>query len=100
MELFMSDKQLINIDRNETIWKAKNGLALRLKELAVASGYSYSQWRIWKAQGLPLIAGRIPLKKAQDWIERKAAQERPEDQPEARHLEALREAAIARLRSK
>ena len=66
----MSDKQLSKKDREEVMWKAKNGLALTLKELSVVSGYGYSQWRSWKAQGLPLIAGKIPLKKAIEWVER------------------------------
>ena len=63
------DKQLSTQDRDEVMWKAQNGLALSLKELSVASGYGYSQWRSWKMQGLPLIAGKIPLKKAVEWVE-------------------------------
>jgi hypothetical protein len=63
------DKQLSTQDRDEVMWKAQNGLALSLKELSVASGYGYSHWRAWKAQGLPLIAGKIPLKKAVEWVE-------------------------------
>jgi len=87
------DKQLSTQDRDEVMWKAQNGLALSLKELSVASGYGYSQWRSWKVQGLPLIAGKIPLKKAVEWVENWAQA----DQSQAPRQSYPRPSAVSRF---
>jgi hypothetical protein len=63
------NKQLAKLDREEVMWKAKNGLVLNLGELSLVSGYSYAQWSSWKFRGLPLIQGKISLKRALDWIQ-------------------------------
>ncbi len=57
-----------NVDH--VLWKAKQGMALNLSELSIASGYNYEQWKRWKARGLPLIAGKLPLKPAIRWVKR------------------------------
>ena len=49
------------------LWKAKQGMALNLSELSIASGYSYSTWKRWHARGLPLVAGRISLSEGMKW---------------------------------
>lgn len=92
----MSDKRLSNVDRDEVMWKAKNGLALTLKELAIATGYGYSQWCTWKAQGLPLLAKKITLRKALAWLEGLAL-ETSEDQSQAPHLLHLQAAGESKF---
>ena len=82
-----ADKQLAALDPERVLWKAKNGLALNLKELTLATGYGYTHWRTWKARGLPLIAGKIPLKKALDWLDKHhAAAEGESATPDLSHL--------------
>lgn len=57
----------LNHRDEDIIQKAKLGLALNLGELAVSSGYGYDQWKKWKAAGLPMIAGKLPLREASRW---------------------------------
>jgi hypothetical protein len=50
------------------LWKAKNGLVLNLRELSISTGYGYDQWRSWAYRGLPLVQGKISLRRALDWV--------------------------------
>ena len=50
--------------------RAKQGLALNLRQLATASGYCYSIVRQWKKDGLPLKYGKITLADAYAWLKR------------------------------
>lgn len=62
------NKALAKLNRDEVLWKAKNGQALNLLELSLVSGYSYEQWSSWKYRGLPLVQGKIPVQKAMEWV--------------------------------
>jgi hypothetical protein len=53
---------------DEVLARAKQGMALNLKELAIATGYGYSKVREWHDHGLPLIDGRITLADARAWL--------------------------------
>jgi hypothetical protein len=57
----------------EVIVRAKQGLSLNLRELAIASGYGYSMVRKWYKAGLPLMDGRITLRDAMAWRKAQAA---------------------------
>jgi hypothetical protein len=65
-------------EKDAVLKKAKDGLALKLWELAIASGYSYNQIRIWKRQGLPLLDGKITLADAIKWRKELAAKKESE----------------------
>jgi hypothetical protein len=47
--------------------RAKQGMALNLQELAIATGYGYSTVRTWHDNGMPLLDGRITMKEALVW---------------------------------
>lgn len=74
------------------MWKAKNGLVLKLLELSLVSGYSYAQWSSWKYRGLPLIQGKITLKRAMDWVPSK------EMAPETRISQVLAQGGLWLIR--
>jgi hypothetical protein len=46
---------------------AARGMALNMTELAIATGYGESTIRKWKAEGLPLVSGRITKADALEW---------------------------------
>ncbi len=52
----------------EIIRRARQGLALNLRELAIAMGYGYSTVQKWHKHGLPLVDGRISLEEAKVWL--------------------------------
>ena len=55
--------------RDEIMEAAEAGELLNLKELAVATGYSYSGVRRWVARGLPLDSnGKITRQQALEWL--------------------------------
>jgi hypothetical protein len=56
------------LSNEEIIAKARQGLCLNLKELAVASGYGYPTVLGWKPDGLPLVCGKITLREALNWV--------------------------------
>jgi hypothetical protein len=62
------NKALARLNRDEVMWKAKNGLVLNLLELSLVSGYSYAQWSSWKFRGLPLVQGKISIQNALEWV--------------------------------
>lgn len=47
--------------------RAKQGMALNLQELAIATGYGYSTIRGWHENGMPLLDGRITMREALAW---------------------------------
>ncbi len=47
------------------------GFVLSLRELAVATGYSYSSFRGWKRMGLPILSGRVTWDDFQSWKRKK-----------------------------
>jgi hypothetical protein len=51
----------------EIMIRARGGMALNLKELAVATGYGYSTVRGWHLNGMPLLDGKITRKEALTW---------------------------------
>jgi len=53
--------------KQEIISRAKQGLALNLHELAIATGYGYSTIRAWHENGMPLLDGRITMREALAW---------------------------------
>ena len=55
------------IDNDEVLARARDGLALNLKELAVATGYGYSTVRVWHSNGMPLLDGKITRSEALAW---------------------------------
>lgn len=55
------------IDKDEILSRAREGLALNLKELAVATGYGYSTVRGWHSNGMPLLDGKITRSEALAW---------------------------------
>ncbi len=61
--------------------RAKLGLALNLRELAVALGYSARTLQQWKADGLPLVDGKLPVKEAWAW-RKKFLREQPQASPQ------------------
>jgi hypothetical protein len=54
----------------EIIERGKLGLALNLRELAIAMGYGYSKVREWHDKGMPLADGKITLAEAKAWQRR------------------------------
>jgi hypothetical protein len=56
--------------------RAKLGLALNLKHLAVATGYGYSTVRSWRDMGMPLLDGKITVKDALSWRKEHEATQR------------------------
>ena len=59
MKMILSDEEIHR--------RAKLGVALNLKHLSVATGYSYSTVRSWRDMGMPLLDGKITVKDALDW---------------------------------
>ena len=55
------------IDKGEILARAREGLALNLKELSVAAGYGYSTVRGWHYNGMPLLDGKITRSEALAW---------------------------------
>ena len=58
---------LVTIDKDEILSRAREGLALNLKELAIATGYGYSTVRNWHSNGMPLLDGKITRSEALAW---------------------------------
>ena len=58
------------IDKDEILSRAREGLALNLKELAIATGYGYSTVRGWHGNGMSLIDGKITRSEALAWRRR------------------------------
>lgn len=54
-------------DVEVALQKAQAGMALNLRELARALGYSYSVILQWKRDGLPLMDGRVTKNEALAW---------------------------------
>lgn len=55
---------------DEVRQRAREGLALNLQELAIATGYGYSTVRRWHDNGMPLLDGRITRSDALAWRKR------------------------------
>ena len=53
--------------KNEILARAREGLALNLKELAIATGYGYSTVRGWHYNGMPLLDGKTTRSEALAW---------------------------------
>ena len=53
------DKQLSDLNRATVMALVDAGFPLSLRELAVATGYSYTSVRGWKGMGLPILSGRV-----------------------------------------
>ena len=68
------------IDKEEILARAREGLALNLKELAVATGYGYSTVRGWHYNGMPLLDGKITRTEALAW-RRKYEKAKPVELP-------------------
>jgi len=51
----------------EVLARAKQGMALNMWELHIATGRGYSTIREWHENGMPLLDGRITLKEALAW---------------------------------
>lgn len=79
-------------EQEELVWKAKNGLALNLRELAVVLGYSYRTLCQWKVDGLPLVDGKLPSSEAWAWRKKHLAAQ--EQSPRASSVEHLIPAAL------
>jgi hypothetical protein len=60
----------VKLSKQEIVRRAKQGLALNLRQLAVATGYCYSIVRQWKKDGLPLKYGKITLADACAWLKK------------------------------
>jgi hypothetical protein len=60
----------LKFPNDEVIKRAKQGMALNLQELAIATGYGYSTVRTWHDNGMPLLDGRITMKDALVWRKR------------------------------
>jgi hypothetical protein len=60
----------VKLSKREIASRAKQGLALNLAQLAVATGYCYSIVRQWKKDGLPLKYGKITLADAYAWLKK------------------------------
>jgi hypothetical protein len=58
--------------KDEVLLRARQGMALNMKELAIATGYGYSKVRAWRDNGLPLIDGRITLADARHLAQAKS----------------------------
>lgn len=69
------EKQLQGLDRLEIVQKAKGGMALSLKELAVFCGFSYAVVRGWAKEGLPVINGGTFIDDFVIWRRRKTGLE-------------------------
>lgn len=52
---------------DEVLARAKQGMALNMWELHIATGRGYSTIREWHENGMPLLDGRITLKEALAW---------------------------------
>ena len=70
------------IDKEEILARAREGLALNLKELAVATGYGYSTVRGWHYNGMPLLDGKITRGEALAWRKKYERSKPVESQPE------------------
>lgn len=57
----------IQLSSQEIITRAREGMALNLKELAIATGYGYSTVRCWHTNGMPLLDGKITRSEALAW---------------------------------
>ena len=68
------------IDKDEALARAREGLALNLKELAIATGYGYSTVRGWHHNGMPLLDGKITRSEALAW-RRKYEKSKPVGSP-------------------
>ena len=68
----------VKLSKQEIVRRAEQGLALNLRQLAVATGYCYSIVRQWKKDGLPLKYGKITLADAYAWLKRFAKVKPPE----------------------
>jgi hypothetical protein len=51
----------------EVMRRAREGMALNLRELATATGYGYSTIRLWHENGMPLLDGRTTMREALAW---------------------------------
>ena len=60
----------VKLSKQEIVRRAKQGLAINLRQLAVATGYCYSIVRQWKKDGLPLKYGKITLADAYAWLKK------------------------------
>jgi len=54
-------------DNDAIMASARQGLALNLKELAIATGYGYSTVRVWHKNGTPPLDGKITRREAIAW---------------------------------
>lgn len=55
----MSNQQLSKINRADTQRKYRDNIPMSLKELSIALELGYDSVRGWKAQGLPMFAGKV-----------------------------------------
>jgi hypothetical protein len=70
----------VKLSKREIVSRAKQGLALNLRQLATATGYCYSIVRQWKKDGLPLKYGKITRAAADAWL-KKIAKIKPKESP-------------------
>jgi len=70
----------IQLSSQEIITRAREGMALNLKELAIATGYGYSTVRCWHTNGMPLLDGKITRSEALAW-RRKYEKFKPVESP-------------------
>lgn len=86
----MPSKQLSSIDAKLVSAKVETGFPLTLKELAIASGYSYEIVRRWKGRGLPILDGKITFADFLTWKNRCTGLDSEQQKP------SKRETAITR----